>query len=60
MILMLKSTQNQGVTTECKREKFSRGSLDANPRELVTSEAFPLVREEEDDRRGEELLVLLS
>jgi hypothetical protein len=34
MILLFKSTQNQGVTTECtrERERFGRGYLGANPR----------------------------
>jgi hypothetical protein len=34
MILILKSTQNLWVTTECKgvRERFGRGSLGADPR----------------------------
>jgi hypothetical protein len=34
MILILKSTQNMWVTTECKgvRERFDRGSFGADPR----------------------------
>jgi hypothetical protein len=35
MILILKSTQNLGVTIECtrERERFGRGSLGADPRD---------------------------
>jgi hypothetical protein len=35
MILILKSTQNLGVTAECtgERERFGRGSLGAAPRD---------------------------
>ena len=35
MIYILKSTQNLGVTTKCKkeRERFGRGSLGAHPRD---------------------------
>ena len=35
IILILKSTQNMGVTTKCKgeRERFGRGSLSADPRD---------------------------
>ena len=37
MIFILKSTQNLGVTTECKRERerFGRESLDAGPRDAL-------------------------
>jgi hypothetical protein len=38
MMLILKSTQNLGVTIECKRERFGRGSLGTDPKE-----ASPLV-----------------
>ena len=40
MILILKSTQNQGVTIECKgeRERFGRGSLGADPRDALPLE----------------------
>ena len=39
MILILKSTQNLGVTTECKRERerFGRGSLGALYQSAVRS-----------------------
>jgi hypothetical protein len=35
MTLVLKNTQNLGVTTKCKgqRERFGRGSLGADPRD---------------------------
>ena len=51
MILILKSTQNRGLQ-QTVRERFGRGSLGADPRDLAAGEAFPLVGEKEDDGSG--------
>ena len=52
MILILKSTQNQGVTIECKRDLVGdQGVIDH--RGLATSEISLLIGEEKDDRSGE-------
>jgi hypothetical protein len=57
MILVFESTQNQGLQ-QSVRESFSKGLLGADPR-ASSPKRSPLVREEEDDGRGEELSILL-
>ena len=63
IILIHKSTQNLGVTTECKkeRERFGRGSLDADPRDASPSvEPSPSPERRKTTHAVEEVSVPLS
>jgi hypothetical protein len=63
MVLILKSTQNMGVTTKCKgeREGFGRGSLSVDPRDASPPmEPSPLSERRKTMDAMEELSVPLS
>jgi len=63
MILIPKSTQNLGVTVECigEKERFGRGSLDADPRDASPSvEPSPSPKRRKTTHAVEEVSVPLS